>query len=183
MLIFQGVWIGIWTSFPTYPFWCHFVAGEMIILMTKWAARFPRGRVCPRWQMGREWPNTCYQRRADGEMMEKNLRKEVCFYVNWNKETTLKIFRTGLDSWICVAKPPHFYYTLTTKRLNSCVYFDRIALPKWPKTLKGLMTRSYIKGLAKEWLNCNSYGRWQSWGGLRFQWLHVDTWGFLFPRK
>ena len=50
----------------------------------------------------------------------------------------------------------------TTKRLNSCVYFDQISLPKWPKKLKGLMTRSYIKGLAKEWVNCNSYGRWQS---------------------
>lgn len=45
------------------------------ILQERWLfwwlrARFPRGRVCPRWQMGREWPNTCYQRRANGEMMQ-----------------------------------------------------------------------------------------------------------------
>lgn len=52
-----------WTSFPTYPFWCHLLQ-ERWLFWWLWA-RFPRGRVCPRWQMGREWPNTCYQRRAD----------------------------------------------------------------------------------------------------------------------
>ena len=73
------VWIGI--GLPS-----RLTHSDAKLLQERWLfwwlwARFPRGRVCPRWQMGREWPNTCYQRRANGEMMGKDLRKEVCFYV------------------------------------------------------------------------------------------------------